>query len=179
MRRWLVLTGVGLASVVATLLNPYGYRLWLLAGRVMDDPYLLASIGELMPPDLHYGWGLPGTVAVLAVAALRPVSWRGAALTIPVLAGVGATFYGALPPPLQAALACLVIVVLALRSRVPGAPAHAIMGCFFAWQGIGHVRHLPLMALALMPLAAWGLEGWAGGWAATSSPEKIVMNSGE
>lgn len=165
-RRWSALTLAGLASAAATMLNPYGYELWLLAGRVMDDPYLMASIGELLPPDLHFVWVLPGTVTMFAAAAIRPVSRRGLLAAIPAVALVGAAFWFAPSPWIQTAIAVAALAGAVARVRPAGWLAHFVMGAFFLQQGICHVRHLSLAGLVLMPMAAWSLEDWAAAWRA-------------
>lgn len=41
-------------SLLATFLNPYGWRLYELPARVMSDPDLVRSIGELQAPDFYF-----------------------------------------------------------------------------------------------------------------------------
>jgi len=42
------------ACLVASLINPYGYNLYLLPGRVMGDAFLVRIIPELHSPDFYY-----------------------------------------------------------------------------------------------------------------------------
>lgn len=66
-RRALVYLVLGLAVGLASLLTPYGWRLYTLTHRVMRDPELVGRLSELMPPDLRYTWGYVVLVAFLAV----------------------------------------------------------------------------------------------------------------
>jgi hypothetical protein len=52
--RIIVLAILLLSLVLASLINPYGYRLYLLPLRVMKDPYLVEHNAELVPPPF---WG--------------------------------------------------------------------------------------------------------------------------
>ncbi len=73
-----------MACAAAACLNPYGWRLYLLPGRVMSDPWLVRLIGELRPPDLYFTVAF--LVALLAAGAgfalvrRRPVALADAAL---------------------------------------------------------------------------------------------------
>lgn len=40
--------------LIATLLNPYGYRLYELPARVLSNRALVSAIGELQPPNFYY-----------------------------------------------------------------------------------------------------------------------------
>jgi hypothetical protein len=97
------------ACVVASWCNPFGWRLWLLPGRVMGDLELVRQIGELRSPDFYF------TVAFELAILLT-------------LAG------------------------LALVRRRPFVLADLLLFLFWAHQGIQHVRHLPMFAVAGAPL---------------------------
>ncbi len=45
---------VGLGSLV----NPWGYEIHLLPGRVLNDHWLVSRLGELAPPNLRYATGM-------------------------------------------------------------------------------------------------------------------------
>lgn len=49
-----MLAGMGILLVLATLVNPYIYKLYLLPGRVLGDRNLVTSIGELASPNFYY-----------------------------------------------------------------------------------------------------------------------------
>jgi hypothetical protein len=165
---------IGLACLLATLCNPYGWHLYELAGNVTRDAYLLRSIGELKPPDPRFVVVLRGIFATVAVCAgilwsVPPDAsgrWRGPA-GVRFLGGVAMatiivfTFVRTHLVLVQTMEAWMVIAFVLWRLRPPGALAHALMVCFFAYQGIYHVRHLPLLAIVLLPTLAWSLEAAA------------------
>ncbi|HOE95746.1 MAG TPA: hypothetical protein PLS90_03910 [Candidatus Sumerlaeota bacterium] len=159
------LTLLGLLCALATLVNPYHVHLYALAGRVMNDPYLLPRIGEMLPPDWHYVWILEGVILLLLFVGVRPVrppAWIGAALAA---AALHCLLRATANPWLQTALALPVIALaLARRPRRPGWLAFLLLACFFGQQGIHHVRHLSLLAVVLLPPLAWGLACWARAW---------------
>jgi hypothetical protein len=53
-RRWLIaMTTAGVASGLATLINPYGYRLHVHIVRYLSDPFLMQHIDEFRSPNFH------------------------------------------------------------------------------------------------------------------------------
>jgi hypothetical protein len=113
---------------------------------------------------------LGGVIVLLAAAGLRPVTARGCVLSAPALAllAVGLLAVSDAAPwreqawaSLQLALALPVFVLAARRSGLAGWPAHFLLLAFFGWQGLFHVRHLPLLALVALPTLAASLDGWA------------------
>lgn len=100
-----------MGCVVASCCNPFGWRLYLLPGRVMSDLYLVRSIGELRSPDFYY------TVA----------------FEMALLLGV---------------------VGVALIRRRPIVLTDLFLFAFWGHQGVQHVRHLPMFAIAAAPLLA-------------------------
>ena len=64
------LAALGFAALGSTLLNPYGWRLYELASRVMGDKELVMSIGELQPPNLFFVVDFQTILIVLFLAAL-------------------------------------------------------------------------------------------------------------
>ncbi len=69
MKRTLACLGI---TVVASLLNPYGYQVHLLPAVVLRDPILLQLIGELDAPSLQFVLGLKILYAVLILLLLTP-----------------------------------------------------------------------------------------------------------
>lgn len=63
--------GFGVLIVLATMLNPYTWQLYLLPVRVMSDPQLTRTISELQSPDFYfvqhfeYGFLIPLVLALL------------------------------------------------------------------------------------------------------------------
>lgn len=171
------LTGLGLACVIGTLANPYGYKLYALAGRVMADEYLISRIGEMMPADWHFVLIVDGVILAMAAAAVRPVRVAGWIATAVLLAAITVLlrFSGPLAgnPWLYTALAVPVLIVAIARSGAPGRVALILLNCFFAYQGIHHIRHLSLWAVMLIPALAWALAGWSEALAAGARPGRV------
>ena len=76
-----VYAGLGVLCGLASLANPYGHKLYLLPGRVMDSKRLLGRLGEMAPPDFRYTWAYGFLLALvgagLVVLAARTVRRRG------------------------------------------------------------------------------------------------------
>lgn len=51
---WKWLIGIGIGCFAGTLMNPFGYHLYALPGRVMSEKELISQLFELLPPDLNY-----------------------------------------------------------------------------------------------------------------------------
>jgi hypothetical protein len=96
-----------LLVLLASLVNPYGYRLHLLTFEVMSEKWLTERIFELAPPRVDLIWTLPMLLIPALLGILRHASWG---------------------------------------SR--------LVFLFLLWQGLSHVRHLPLLALWAAPYAA-------------------------
>ncbi len=62
--------GVGAATFVGTLCNPYGWKLYELPARVMGDKALVSSIGELMPPDYRFAFDMPLAILLMILMAV-------------------------------------------------------------------------------------------------------------
>ena len=64
---------------IASLGNPYGWKVFLLTSKVMSDKRLVLSIGELLPPDFRfttYYLGmliLVGVTVLISIRKLKPV----------------------------------------------------------------------------------------------------------
>ena len=77
--RTLLLAGLG--SLLATTLNPYGYRVWSYAADLATNPVIRRTITEWQPPTIEVYSGAAFFVSVVVVAALliarvrRPVPW--------------------------------------------------------------------------------------------------------
>ncbi len=57
---------LGLLCGLASLLNPFGYRVYLLSARVMQSRDLVEVLGELLPPDLRFTWAFMFLTLLLA-----------------------------------------------------------------------------------------------------------------
>jgi hypothetical protein len=73
---------LGALSLAATLANPFTYHLYALPGRVMGDPELVASIGELASPNFYFVIDFELAIlagfflALLVGRRLRPRLWE-------------------------------------------------------------------------------------------------------
>lgn len=200
LRRFGRITLLGGACILATMANPSGYHLYELPLTVGKDKYLSARIGEMMPPDYFHVWIAEGVILTLIATALRPVRFVGWINTLILLAIVHCLFqpFSAILhavlthqsepirhwvmtriDPLRAwaltAVAVSFFIAAVRRVRPAGWLAHALIGAFFLQQGLHHVRHLPLTAVAILPTLAWSLEGWAEAWSRQGSPERRRM----
>jgi hypothetical protein len=90
--RTLVLAGLG--SLLATTVNPYGYRVWSYAAGLATNPVIRRTIQEWQPPTIETYTGVVFFLSVVFVAALliarvrRPVPW-GSLLPLPVFLAIG------------------------------------------------------------------------------------------
>jgi hypothetical protein len=48
--------GLGVLCGLGSLLNPFGYKLYLLTQRVMSNKELVSRLDELRPPNFHFVW---------------------------------------------------------------------------------------------------------------------------
>lgn len=160
-RTAILLSALGAACLLATLANPYGYRLYNMFGHVMSDQYLLRSINEMTPPDWSYVWVLEGTILLLGALAIRPVTLIGMLGTLFMLVILHRVLRMTPNPWVHTAIALPLFAAATVRLHRPGWLAHLLLIAFFSYQGIQHVRHLPLMALMILPTLAWGLEAWS------------------
>jgi hypothetical protein len=77
--RTLLLAGLG--SLLATLVNPYGYRVWTYAVGLATNPVIRETISEWQPPTIRSYTGAVFFLSVVVVAAVliarvrRPVPW--------------------------------------------------------------------------------------------------------
>ncbi len=164
------ITILGITCCLAVMINPYGYKLLMIFNRVLGDTYLMNTIGELQPPDWHFVRVLEVVILLMAGIALRPTKWAGWILTAIILPVIHFTLNFPLSQEgysmtttawIQTAVALPVVTLAAYRSGAPGWIAHALLMCFFTQQALHHVRHLPLMAIMILPTLAWGLDQWA------------------
>ena len=58
---------LGILCGLASLLTPYGYKLYLLSDRVMRSKELVSRLSELMPPNFRYTWAYGFLLALLGV----------------------------------------------------------------------------------------------------------------
>ncbi len=177
--RFLQATAIGIACGLGTLANPYGYHLYELSGRVLNDTRLMDIINEMQPPNWRFVWSLDVTLMALLFVAVRPRSFRGFSLTT---LGAALLFFifqirawllsepgmllvqpAAWETTLRAGLAYMLIVVAGARSKQNVGLALTLLCLFFAQQAIHHVRHLPLFGLVLAPFLAFSLADWVRG----------------
>jgi hypothetical protein len=84
---------VMLGSLLATLVNPYGYRVWSYAVGLATNPVIRKAITEWQPPTIRGYTGAVFFLSVVVVAAVliakvrRPVPW-GSLLTLGVFLAV-------------------------------------------------------------------------------------------
>jgi hypothetical protein len=70
-----------LGSLLATIVNPYGWRVWSYAAGLATNPVIRSSITEWQPPSIGVYTGAAFFLSVVVVAALliarvrRPVPW--------------------------------------------------------------------------------------------------------
>lgn len=163
-------TALGFACTLATLVNPFTWRLFELPFRVFNDPYLTQSIGELAPPSWRFVWVLCGILTLLAAAGLRPASLRAWLWSVPAVVLFAAALlalsdlaFDRVAPlaRVQLALVLPVFALAAWRSHLPGRLAQFLLLAFFGWQALCSVRHLPLLAIVALPTLASSLDAWA------------------
>jgi len=71
----------GLGSLLATMVNPYGYRVWSYAVGLATNPVIRSTITEWQPPTIRSYTGAVFFLSVVVVAAVliarvrRPVPW--------------------------------------------------------------------------------------------------------
>ena len=77
--RTLLLAGLG--SLLATIVNPYGYRVWSYVADLPTNPVIRSTITEWQPPSIEVYTGAAFFLSVVVVAGLliarvrRPVPW--------------------------------------------------------------------------------------------------------
>src|SRR5205085_4892892 len=71
---------VGIACVPATLVNPFGWRVWDYVVQITTNPTISHSVSEWMPPTLRTGTGVAFFTSSLVVVTLlarrkQPTPW--------------------------------------------------------------------------------------------------------
>ena len=174
---WRRTGGVLLASTAATLLNPFGPRVWSYAWGISTNPVITRFITEWQPPSIRDVAGASFFVSGAAVALLfarrtRPVPWPTAlALGVFFFIGLqavrGIFWWALVAPPL---VAPLLGEVLPHRATEQPQPLP------------GHDRGNPALNLALasalVVLGVAFLPWWRGGTRARPS-EDLVTNAPE
>jgi hypothetical protein len=83
----------GLASLLATMVNPYGYRVWSYAAGLATNPVIRRTITEWQPPTIRSYTGAVFFLSVVVVAGVliarvrRPVPW-GSLLSLVVFLAI-------------------------------------------------------------------------------------------
>ena len=125
--RW---AAVGGTSLVVTLINPVGWRVWTTLLGFVRNRYLVAHTVEYMPPNLHQ----PGTwpflvMIVLSLIVLGRLRTPQPAAWLVLLAGWTALgFYAARNVPLYALIATPILVEAVARKRRGKAPDRGVWG---------------------------------------------------
>lgn len=130
-RRVLTLAGLTVATILACMLQPSGYHLFLLGRNFTADPLLQNIIGEMQPT--------PRPFRIINPA--QPLSFSNIYLSPPGFW----TFW--------VALGGLVMLLLRNRMRLNYSADYLLVG-FFAYQAVAHWRLLPLFAVACAPCVA-------------------------
>lgn len=197
--RLLQATAIGVACALGTLVNPYGYHLYELSGRVLSDARLMGIINEMQPPHWRFVWAIDGALLLLLFVAVRPRSVRGFALTsaaaallfgvLQVRAWIFSPEGALLAEPsawehtLRRLLAYALILVAGARSKSNIGLALTLLVLFFTQQSLHHVRHLPLLGIVLAPFLAQALADWitgsVRGWDEMSRPGRAFRTPGE
>ena len=120
-RRAAMLMAVGLASFVASLVNPYGFRLHIHVYQYLTDRFLMQHINEFQRPDIH---GAPAQ-AFLVITALTLVGiiavcgrmrWANWLL---ILFSIGSGLYAARNLPFASMLLTMLAAPLLSRATTP------------------------------------------------------------
>jgi hypothetical protein len=140
-RRWYLFAGSYLASIVATLANPFTYGVYLEARRHFGNPHLTYVV-EWMPPDFSELVGMVCLVYVLVVAYGFLV--RRTLADIPHILISSGTFYLATTTRRHVAVFVVLTLPIAasaikdVRFRVTGvARTSAVLAVLIATFGIG------------------------------------------
>jgi hypothetical protein len=114
--RWLRRLGlVTLLSILTSLINPFGYRLYIHVYQYLSNSFLMNHISEFLSPNFHGGAGL-GFIALLSITILA-IAGRGRAISasqwLVVLFAVGSGLYAARNLPVAAILLTLMVAPIA------------------------------------------------------------------
>jgi hypothetical protein len=172
-----------MASVLATLANPYGWQLHLHIYRYLTDRYLMNHIDEFRSPDFH-GWAQRcfAAILMLAVIALASRTVSGAQTTklrfshlLVLLLATYAGFYSSRNLPVSSMLLALIVGPILWQSIVslgerPGAwrwlrAAAAGVSRFSDRMGEQEFQltgHLWPIAAVVLAFAICLQEGWLG-----------------
>jgi hypothetical protein len=117
--RWLKKLGlITLLSVLASLINPFGYRLYIHVFQYLSNSFLMGRISEFLSPNFHGGAGL-GFIALLSVSVLVLAGGRpkiSCSQWLTVLFALGSALYAARNLPVAAILLTLIVAPVASRS---------------------------------------------------------------
>jgi hypothetical protein len=119
--RWLQQLGlVTLLSLLASLINPFGYRLYIHVFEYLSNSFLMNRITEFLSPNFHGGGGL-GFIALLSVSILVLAGSRqkiSCSQWLVVLFALSSGLYAARNLPVSSIL--LTLIVAPLASTVVG-----------------------------------------------------------
>jgi hypothetical protein len=117
--QWLRRLGlVTLLSILTSLMNPFGYRLYIHVYQYLSNSFLMNHISEFLSPNFHGGAGL-GFIALLFITILA-IAGRHDAISVSqwfvVLFAVGSGLYAARNLPVSAILLTLVVAPIAAQA---------------------------------------------------------------
>jgi hypothetical protein len=117
--RWLRRLGlVTLLSILTSLMNPFGYRLYIHVYQYLSNSFLMNHISEFLSPNFHGGAGL-GFIVLLFITILATAGGRHAISVsqwFVVLFAVGSGLYAARNLPVSAILLTLVVAPIAAQA---------------------------------------------------------------
>jgi len=150
----------GLGGLLATMVNPYGYRVWSYVVGLATNPVIRTSIAEWRPPTIETFTGIVFFLSIVVVAALliarvrRPVPW-GSLLPLVVflaiaLAALRGVWWWAMIAPIVLA-GVLFDRPAAIERRDPAGPLNAaIVGVLVsATIGIMMIQWVPYTGPAM------------------------------
>jgi hypothetical protein len=106
---------ITLLSTVASLINPFGYRLYLHVYQYLSNSFLMNHISEFLSPNFHGGAGL-GFIALLFITILAIAGGRqriSVSQWLVVLFAVGSGLYAARNLPVSSILLTLMVAPVA------------------------------------------------------------------
>ena len=185
--RTLLLAGLG--SLLATMVNPYGYRVWSYAAGLATNPVIRRTITEWQPPTIEVYTGAVFFLSVVVVAAVliarvrRPVPW-GSLLPLGVflaiaLAAIRGVWWWAMVAPIVLAGVLEDRPAPTERRDPAGALNAAIVGLLALAVIGGMIRWMPYTGPACRREAGWRSLRWGSPVSCTRTlrPGEVVFNA--
>jgi hypothetical protein len=185
--RTLLLAGFG--SLLATMVNPYGYRVWSYAVGLATNPVIRNWIKEWRPPTIETFTGLMFFLSIVVVAALliarvrRPVPW-GSLVPLVVflaiaLAAIRGVWWWTMVAPIVLA-GVLSDRPARLERRDPSGPVNAVIVGLLAVVAVGGLlRWMPYTGPGMPPgdKLAFAPVGITRELQATLGPGEVLFNA--